>query len=108
MCVFFVINMPAVHSRPYQPPDPMLGCHIDNCLLWYVLNRQHRHAIERLGLELFVYVTNLYEWGEFKSRQGQNPIRFALILGWILLLTTALWHSVLRLEGANNTRISVT
>ena len=108
MCVSFVVKMPAVHSRPYQPPDRMLGGHIDNCWLWYVLNRQHRREIERLGLEPFVYVTNLYEWGEYKIGRGQNPIRFPLIPGWIVLFTPALWHCVLRLEGANNTRISVT
>ena len=108
LCVSFVVNMPAVHSRPYQPPDRMLGGHIDNCWLWYVLNRQHRWAIERLGLEPFVYVTNVYEWGKYKIGQGQNPIWLLLISGWIVLFTCALWHSVLRLQGANNTRISFT
>ena len=39
---------------------------------------------------------------------SQNLIRFPLIPGWIVLLIPALWHSVLRFEGANNTLISVT
>ena len=44
----------------------MLGGHMDNFWLWCVLNRRHCREIKRLGLQPFVYITNLYEWGEYK------------------------------------------
>ena len=55
-----------------------------------------------------MYVTNLYEWGEYKRVRGQYPIRLPLIPGWIVLFSPAFWHSVLRSEGADHTGMNVT
>ena len=78
--VSFVVNMAAVHSRPYEPPQQVLGGHMDDCWLWYMLNCQHRQEKEPRGLEPFVYVANLYDPGEYKIGRGENPIRLPLIL----------------------------